>query len=278
MKKFLITVLVLIVAVVAGGYGTFKYKNREHGPDIYAMYKTQDSVPQGRTGVFMIGLSQTEDFDPTWWNNIFDHIAHVRIPWPFRIAALADRGIALMDPDRDYSTEEFTPNKLVDRFGAEHDIYSTPYIELYRQGLVEWIAPQESIHLDTGYFVYTGRQDGIPTTAGKTISYARLWYHGRGIEGRKIPARYQQQVVNNYALARLGERYPDVIFQQADTMKPWLWRKKIFDMLDTGIETFVLASPMVVYSGYEDFNNGFRHSIGSVEEWEKLNGRDIKVI
>ena len=42
MKKFLITVLVLIVAVVAGGYGTFKYKNREHGPDIYAMYKTQE--------------------------------------------------------------------------------------------------------------------------------------------------------------------------------------------------------------------------------------------
>jgi hypothetical protein len=35
---------------------------------------------------------------------------------------------------------------------------------------------------------------------------------------------------------------------------------------------------MVVYSGYEDFNNGFRHSIEYVNEWEQLNDRDIKVI
>jgi hypothetical protein len=282
MKKFLLSVLVLIVVVVASAFGTFKYKNREHGPDIYAMYQIQDTVPQGKTGVFMIGLSTTEDFDPTWWHNIFDHIAHVRIPWPFRIAALSDSGVALMDPNHDYATEEFVPTSLVDRHGSETDMFATPYIEHYlnghEQGLVKWVPPQESIHLDTGYFVYTGAKDGIPTTAGKTISYARLWYWGRGIEGRKIPAERQQQVVNDYAAARLAEKYPDVQFDHADTMKPWQWRKRIFDMLDSGVETFVLASHMVVYSGYEDFNNGFRHSIEYVNEWEQLNDRDIKVI
>jgi len=278
MKKFLITVLVLIVAVVAGAYGTFKYKNRKHGPDIYAMYQAQDTVVQGKTGVFLIGLSTDEDFDPTWWHNIFQHIAHVRIPWPFRIGAMADRGVALMDPDRDYAIEEFTPTSLIDRFDSKRDVDATPYIERYRQGLVEWVPPRESIHLDTGYFVFTGRQDGIPTTVGKMMNYARLWYWGRGIEGKKIPAEHQQQVVNDYAVAKLAEKYPDVTFVQADTMKPWLWRKKVFDMLDSGVETFVLASTMVVYSGYEDFNHGFQYSIEYVNEWEQLNGRDIKVV
>jgi hypothetical protein len=278
MKKFLIISATLVLAVVIGAYGTFKYKNRKHGPDVYAMYQTQDPVPQGKTGIFLIGLSTTEDFDPTWWHNIFAHIAHVRIPWPMRIAATADRGVALMDPNRDYSTEEFVPTSLVDRHGNGRDMGATPYIELYKQGQVQWVPPRESIHLDTGYFVYTGRQDGIPTTAGKTIGYARLWYWGRGIEGKKIPAEHQQQIVNDYAVAKLAEKYPEVEFQQADTMKPWLWRKKIFDMLDSGIETFVLSSPMVVYSGYEDFNNGFQHSVEYVYEWEQLNGRDIKIV
>ncbi len=278
MKKFLIITVALVVGLVAGAYGTFKYKNRTHGPDVYAMYKTQDTIPEGKTGVFLIGLSTTEDLDPTWWYNIFQHIAHVRIPWPFRIAALADRGVALMDPDRDYSTEEFVPASLVDRHGADRDMDATPYIELYKQGLVEWVPPRESIHLDTGYFVYTGRQDGIPTTAGKTIGYARLWYWGRGIEGRKIPAWYHRQIVMDYAVERMAEKYPDVMVDQADTMKPWLWRKKVFDMLDAGVETFVMSSPMVVYSGYEDFNNGFKHTVEYVYEWEALNGRDIKIV
>jgi len=248
MRRFLLVSLTLIVVAVAGGYATFKIENAKHGPDVYAMYQSQDGIPEGRIGVFSIGLSTTEDFDSTWWHNIFNHIAHARIPWPFRIAALADRGVALMDPDRDYSTERFEPTSLVDRFCSDVDMDATPYIERYRQGSVEWVPPKESIHLDTGYFVYTGRQDGIPTTAGKSILYARLWYWGRGIEGQKIPAQYQQQVVNDYAVARLAEKYPDVLFQQADTMKPWLWRKKIFDMLDAGIDTIVLSSPLVVYS------------------------------
>lgn len=278
MKKFLVTILVLIIAVIVGGYGTFKYKNREHGPDVYAMYQTQDTVPEGKIGIFQIGLSTPEDFDPTWWHNIFNHVAHARIPWPFRIAALSDRGIALMDPDRDYSTERFEPTSLEDRFGNDRNMDGTPYIELYKQGLVDWVPPQESIHLDTGYWLYTGRQDGIPTSAGKTIGYARLWYWGRGIEGQKIPAEYQTMVLVKHAVEQLNEKYPDVLFERADTMAPFLWRKKIHDMLDAGVETIVLHSAMVVYSGYEDFNNGFKHSIEYIDEWQQANNRDIKVI
>jgi hypothetical protein len=278
MKKFLLGLVVLVVIVVAGGYTTFKVKNQKHGPDVYAMYLNQDPTPKGKVGVFVIGLSTTEDFDETWWYNIFQHIAHARIPWPFRVAALSDRGVALMDPDKDYAREKFEPTSLVDRFGRERDMDGTPYIELYRRGEVEWVEPQESIHLDTGYWVYSGRLDGVPTTAGKTIGYARLWYWGRGITGQKIPAEYQQNRIYDIAFDQLEQKYPGIPYHQADTMDPYEWRTEIFELLDSGVETLVLSSPMVVYSGYEDFENGFLHSIEYVHEWEAQNSRKINVV
>jgi len=278
MKKFIVGLLAVIVVTVVGLYGTFKYKNRPPDIDVYSMYLNQDPTPKGKTALFVIGLSTTEDFDQTWWHNIFQHIAHVRIPWPFRIAALADQGVALMDPDKDYAREQFEPTSLVDRFGSERDMDGTPYIEKYRQGHVNWVPPKESIHLGTGYWVYTGRQDGISTTAGKTIGYARLWYWGRGITGQKIPAEWQQNQIYDIAFGKLAAKYPDIPYRQADTMDPYQWRKKIFELLDSGAETLILSSPMVIYSGYEDFENGFLHSIEYVEEWEALNGRDINIV
>jgi hypothetical protein len=278
MKKFLLGLALAVVLVVGGAYGTIKYKNRPPQPDIYAFYQEQDPVPVGKTAVFMIGLSTTEDFDPTWWYNIYQHVAHVRIPWPVRYIAMADRGVALMDAERDYAREPFEPTRLVDRWGNDRDMDGVPYIEKYQRGAVQWVEPTESIHLDTGYWVYTGRQDGIPTISGKVINYARLWYYGRGITGGKIPAEYQQNRIYELAFAELARKYPDVPWQQADTMDPYEWRSEIFSLLDGGADTLVLMSPMVIYSHYEDFDNGFRHSIEYVEEWEALNGRDIKII
>jgi len=278
MKKFFLGLAILVLTVVVGAYAAFKINNKPPEPDLYAYFQQQDATPDGKTGLFVIGLSTPEDFDPTWWYNIFQHVAHARIPWPFRIAALADRGVALMDPERDYARERFEPQSLVDRFGNERDMDAVPYIEKYRNGEVEWVEPQESIHLDTGYWVYTGRQDGIPTTAGKTISYAKHWYWGRGITGQKIPAEWQQNQVYDLAFGQLEEKYPDVMYHQADTMDPYEWRSEIFDLLDRGAETLVLSSPMVVYSDYEDFANGFLHSLEYVEEWESRNGREIKII
>jgi len=143
MKKFIVGLLVVIVVAVVGLYATFKYQNRPPDIDVYSMYLNQDPTPKGKTALFVIGLSTTEDFDPTWWHNIYQHIAHVRIPWPFRIAALADRGVALMDPDKDYALEKFEPTSLVDRFGSDRDMDGEPYIEKYRKGQVEWIPPTE---------------------------------------------------------------------------------------------------------------------------------------
>jgi hypothetical protein len=277
MKKLLIGLASVIVVVVISGYAMFKTNNAPP-EDLYSVYVDQDLTPVGKTAVFLIGLSTTEEFDPTWWYNIYQHIAHTRIPWPIRNMAMADRGISLMDPVNYYGTEKFEPTRLVDRFGNDKDMDATPYIEKYRRGLVEWVPPSESIHLDTGSWIYPGRQDGVPSAAGKRINVAKYWYYGKGIIGGKMPADYQSRRIYDIAFGKLEAKYPEVPYAIADTMDPYQWHKKIFDLLDDGAETLVLMSPMTIYSDYEDFHNGFSHSVQIVREWEAENDRDIKII
>jgi hypothetical protein len=277
MKKILLGLAVIVAVLVVGGYGLFKIKNPEF-EDLYSYYLHQDTIPVGKTAVFMIGLHTPEDYDETWWYNIYQHVAHVNIPWPIRIVATKDRGVSLVDPDRYYALEEFEPKRLVDRHGSEYDVDKVPYIEKYRQGLVEWQPPSESRHLDTGDWVMQGRADGIPTPAGKRMNLAKNWYYGKGIKQQKIPADYQSKRIYEIAFGMLNETYPGVPYAISDTLDPYQWHKKIFDLLDSGVETLVLTSPMVMYSDYEDFHNGFLHSFEIVREWEAENGRDIKII
>ena len=274
MKKIL---LVLVLIIVASGYGLFKYKNPQP-EDLYSYYLNQDATPEGKTAVFMIGLATTEDYEPTWWYNIYQHVAHVNIPWPARTVATRDRGVSLVDPDQYYAREEFEPSRLVDRHGSEHDVDKVPYIEKYRQGLVEWQPPRESVHLDTGNWLLKGRADGIPTPAGKRMNLAKNWYYDKGIKQKKVPAAYQSERIYELAFGMLEEQHPEVLWDISDTLDPYIWHKKIFALLDAGVETIVLTSPMVMYSDYEDFHNGFLHSFEIVREWEGLNGRDIKLI
>ena len=100
MKKLLIGLASVIVVVVISGYAMFKTNNAPP-EDLYSVYVDQDLTPVGKTAVFLIGLSTTEEFDPTWWYNIYQHVAHVNIPWPIRNSAMADRGVTLVDPDPD---------------------------------------------------------------------------------------------------------------------------------------------------------------------------------
>ena len=99
MRKFLIGLISFIMVVVIGGYVLYKYKN-QRPEDLYAYYLSQDLTPEGKIGIFKIGLSTHEEFDPTWWYNIYQHVANARIPWPARNMAMADQGIALMAQER----------------------------------------------------------------------------------------------------------------------------------------------------------------------------------
>jgi protoheme ferro-lyase len=277
MKSFFKVTVVIVAVVVVAGYAFYRYKNQP-SEDYYSYYLKQDMTPVGKAGVFLVGLHTPEDNDPTWWYNILEHSVHANIPWPAQTMALADNGVALVDPDRFYAHEEFVPERLIDRFGSEHDMDRTPYIEKYREGLVVWQAPREATHLDTGYWLYTGRNDGIPSRVGKRINLAEHWFYGKGIKQQKIPADYQSRKIYELAFGALEESYPGTPYYYADTLDPYMWRKKIFSLLDSGVETLLLASPMVMYSDYEDFHNGFAHSFDIVREWESQNDRKIKII
>jgi len=184
MKKIL---LALVLIIVVSGYGLFKYNNPQP-EDLYSYYLNQDATPEGKTAVFMIGLATTEDYEPTWWYNIYQHVAHVNIPWPARTVATRDRGVSLVDPDQYSAREESEPSRLVDRHGSEHDVDKVPYIEKYRQGLVEWQPPRDSVHLDTGNWLLIGRADGIPTPAGKRMSRATNGEDAKGLERENVAA------------------------------------------------------------------------------------------
>ena len=97
-----------------------------------------------------------------------------------------------MDPYKDYAREKFEPTSLVDRFGSERNIDATPYVELYRRGEVEWVDPQESIHLDTlsnvrpeaGHIGQNARPPSSQSDASGRVNSGYLTQNFNGIAGR----------------------------------------------------------------------------------------------
>ena len=99
MKKILIGVIAVIVVAYGGYAAVERQQNARPTPDLYYdFYKTQDTTPEGKVGVFLVGLNTGEDYEPEWWKNIYDHRLHAIIPWPGRIFAGMDGGVALLDP------------------------------------------------------------------------------------------------------------------------------------------------------------------------------------
>lgn len=278
MKRLMIVVLVIVLGA-ASLAALYKYKNQPPRPDYFEVYKTQDTVPEGKVGVFVISLIMPEDHDHVLFYNIFRKVTDTIIPWPFRLFALRDKGIALMDPANVYATEDFVPETLEDAFGNDRDRDGTPYIEKYRQGLVQWQPPSNRIWLDNGYFIYTGRKGGEPSLCGKIACRSRIHYYGSGNVQKKFPHWRESFNIINTVFDRLRLRYEDIEFRAETSMFYYDARKKMFELLDAGCDTIVLASLMPIYSHFEDFNGGFKTGFTYIAEWQKQNpGKPIKVI
>jgi hypothetical protein len=282
MVIFLVILIALPVVFVIGFWGLSKYKNRRLSPDYFEThYKTQDKVPVGKTGVFVSGLvvpaaydEKGRDFFYNMTYKIFDNI----IPWPFRLFSYMDKGVALLDLVKYYEHKEFIPTQLVDETGSDTDNDGVPYINRYKNGEVEWVPPSKRIHLDHGYFLYKGRKAGYPSLTDKTLVKARLWYYG-AIKQKKMPHWEGSFDVIDAVFNKVKEKYKDVEVRAEcslfyDDMKTKLWA-----MLDSGCETIVLASPMPIYSHFEEFNSSFYHSIEYIKGWEHAHpGKKIKII
>ena len=84
----LVTILVVLVTLIAAFYGLFKYKNLPKKPDYFEYYKTQDTVPEGKVGVFVTGLIMPTEHNHAFFHNIVYKILNVVIPWPINILSL----------------------------------------------------------------------------------------------------------------------------------------------------------------------------------------------
>ena len=121
----------------------------------------QDSVPEGKVGIFVTGLIMPEKMDYPFFYNITLKIFNAIIPWPFRLFSKLDKGVALLDAVKYHEHEEFKPTRLVDQYGNDSDIDGEPFIEKYKKGEVVWQPPSKRIYLDHGYFLYTGHKAGL---------------------------------------------------------------------------------------------------------------------
>jgi len=278
--KILKVALLIFAVVIIGFYGTYKYKNKRIKPDYYEVYKTQDTVPVGKVGVFAVSLIMPETLEnPQFFYNIAHKIFKNIVPWPFRGFAYMDKGIALFDSEKYLEEKEFTPAKLIDMEGNDRHLDGEPYIEKYKRGEVVWVPPASRKHKDIGYFIFTGAKGGMPTLVGKMINKARLWYYDKGMKQKKLPHWKECFRVINAAFDKAGKKYDNVMFRSESSMYYHEIQQKLHELLDAGCETIVLTSPMAIYSHFEEFNSSFYHCFEYIHEWQKEHpGKEIKII
>lgn len=283
MKTFLKYSVLGIVIVVAGAYGVFKFKNSTppqlKKPNYFTYYKNQDTVPEGKVGIFISHLIMPEEMIETDFFTLSQKPMQY-IPWPFNQFATADRGVLLIDPVRFYEFESFTPTVLVDPEGSDVDKDGVPYVDKFHRGEVEWVPPREDRHLDHGYFLLTTRTGGLPTMSAKTINKARhYWYTaGRGSVRGKVPHESGMKVIVDEAMQNIRDKYGPVPYRWITAEDFGAARALVFSLLDEGIDTLILSAPAPIYSHHEEFNGSFKHAMHYIHEWEEANGKHIKVI
>jgi hypothetical protein len=271
-----------VFAVVAGFMLTANIKNQPPqlaGPDYYEYYINQDAQPVGKIGVFISHLVMPEDFREEDFITMAGK-SYQYIPWPIRELVQLDRGTVLLDRHKFYEFDEFVPTDLVDSTGNSLDVDGVAYIDKFQQGEVEWLPPS-STHLSHGVFLYSGRDSGQAMPEQKLAVKARNYYYapGKGFHDGKVPHEAGNRHIVFSAMELLEAKYGDIPWAWTTADNPTLARQAMFDLLDEGIDTLVIAAPRPVYSHHEEFNGSIRHAMHYLHEWQELNGhKEIKMI
>lgn len=200
------------------------------------------------------------------------------IPWPIRNRVAADTGVVLLDPVRFYEFEKFTPASPVDVYGSTTDVDGIPYVEKLR-GEVAWVAPSRTVFMDHGYFLLDTRRGGMPTLANKLASKARVYYHRGGWVGPgKLPHEAGMRAIVEASMARIVEKYGPIEWRFTSAEDFGKAQRSVRELLDSGVETLLIAPAAPIYSHHEEFNGAFRHAMRYVHDWEHEHGKRIKVI
>jgi hypothetical protein len=263
--------------VLAFGALTY-WMNRDTRWDANQAIAAPGSVKDARVGLIIVALTQPSQFDPKFWRNVVDKILSVFVPWPINIIAAVDRGIVLMDPKKPYAQDEFTPSQLADINGSKTDIDGTTWLDRYKRGELTWVNPSDSIPFDTGFFLYTGRKQGMPTGAAKTSVKARYLYYAP-LKNAYLPHGDQTMALGRDAIALLRGRYPQIVAGEfVDAFDPPAERAAVRRILDQGVDTLVLGSGQPINSDFEEMKGSYSKIKGYVEEWRAENGnKPIKI-
>ena len=119
----------------------------------------------------------------------------------------------------------------------------------------------------------------LPSLSGKTMNKANIWYYNLGIKQQKLPHWQGSFEVINGAIEKIRSKYTNIDFRAESSLDYYKMKKKLFELLNEGCETIVLAAPMPIYSHFEEFNSSFRHSMEYINEWKAEHpGKKVKVI
>ncbi len=276
-RKIFISLAVLFATVLAGGFLAYRLNNvplDQQQPDYFTYYKTQDRKPFGKVGIYAAQMIMPERFDEDFYYNVYFKPLRI-IPWPIRELLKRDEGMPLYDAVRYFEMEEFEPTRLIDYKGRDTDIDGISYVEKYKAGKIQFVPGEGTT---PGYFIYPDRKAGIPTRAAELMAKARAHYYDGGLAGALVPHRAGLLDIVSEAMDLVEAKYGPVEWRLVNSEKYDEARAAMRELLDSGVDTVVLAPPRLIYSHYEEFTSSITNGVGYVEEWERETGKDIKVI
>jgi protoheme ferro-lyase len=254
------------------------YANSPNKWDARQYYETQDARLQGKVGVAIVALTMPEKYDIMFFENFIDKIFSQAIPWPINVFAGADAGIALVDPTNPRATTRFEPKVLADIWGRTADIDGVSWAEKYRRGEIRFVKPSTTTAFDNGFFLFPKRKGGIRTATAKTLLKARYVMYARLPNGY-LPHFSQTKAMGEAALAELRTRHNIQAGAVVEAFNPAQMEQSVRALLDSGIDTLVLASVQPLYSDFEELKGSYPHVYKIIEDWKKQHpSRSIKIV
>jgi protoheme ferro-lyase len=206
----------------------------------------------GKAGIILADLGMPEEYQPDFYLDFMDHVFDYSLPVFLHKIVMADRGIALVDPENPLARESFVPRRLVDMHGKTTNRRGQQYTECK----VEWRPPgMKKNPWDHGYFLYKGDgKGGAPDVCQKSAAKIAGWYFGRLIPEKRVAWSYHCRQVYDDAVAWLRKDFPDAEFRHARYISDSSVKQAVEELLAAGCETIIyqcFSNP--VYSDFEDY-------------------------
>lgn len=219
------------------------------------LFKNQDKRLQGKTGIIIGEMGMPEEYDPSFYNCLMEHVFRFSMPGLLANIILQDKGIALIDPENPLAREQFKPRQLIDPNGS----FTNKAGVEYARCPVTWKPANLKNPWDHGYFLYTGDgPNGVPDICDKVSAKVIGWYYGKMLPEKRIAWRSQMRKIYTDAVEKLTEKYPEVAFCQSYYMDHNHLRSQVERLLEGGCQTILYQeSSSPVLSDFENYSSVF---------------------